>query len=349
MSGVRPARACSAVLWAAFLLVPSLPAGCGGEPTEAVVIYSSVDEPFAREVFAAFEKQTGIRVHFQPDTEAAKTTGLVHKLIQEKGRPRADVWWSSEAFGTQQLAAEGVLAAFEPATAADLPAAHRPAGRLWTAFAARPRVLVFNTNLVARADAPRSIHELTAAPWAGRLTMANPLFGTTRGWAAAIVAKLGEADGKQLLGDLRAACPVIAAGNSDVCRIVAGAADEDDVVLGLTDADDVWVRRGQGAPLDFLFLDQDEGQMGTLLIPNTVALVAGGPNPDNARKAVAFLCSAKVERMLAESRSRNVPLRPAVAAEYPDLAAPRPMEVDPGEVARHYVDLAGFLEETFAR
>ena len=44
-------------------------------------------------------------------------------------------------------------------------------------------------------------------------------------------------------------------------------------------------------------------------IPSTVALIRGGPNPDQARRLIDFLLSAEVERALAESDSRNVPVR----------------------------------------
>jgi iron(III) transport system substrate-binding protein len=65
----------------------------GGE----VVLYSSVDDFLLREVVAAFEAESGVRVRLVGDTEATKTTGLVERLLAERGRPREDVWWSSRA------------------------------------------------------------------------------------------------------------------------------------------------------------------------------------------------------------------------------------------------------------
>ncbi len=326
-------------------------AGCGGEAEQTVVVYTSVDPPFARQVFAEFEKETGIRVKPLFDPESNKTMGLVQQLLREKNRPRADVWWSGEWFGTLRLAEAGVLAEYESPVAADLPARFRDPAGLWTAFAARPRVLVYNTKHVARADLPTGIDELTAAPWKGRLTMANPKAGTTRGWAAAMIALKGREAGRRLLENLRASCPVISAGNSDVVRLVARAATPQDIVVGLTDADDVWVRKGQGEPVDMIYLDQGDGAIGTLLIPNSVAVVRGGPHADAARRLIDFLVSAKVETMLAESRSRNVPLRPAVAANFPQLRVDRITKVEASAVGEVYAsrEFAAFLRETFGR
>ena len=51
---------------------------------------------------------------------------------------------------------------------------------------------------------------------------------------------------------------------------------------------------------------------GTLWIPCSVALVAGGPQPQSGRRLVDFLASAEIEKRLYQSASRNVPVRPAL-------------------------------------
>ena len=49
--------------------------------TSEVTLYSSVDEPFARQVVAEFTRQTGIAVQLKLDTESGKTTGLVRRIL----------------------------------------------------------------------------------------------------------------------------------------------------------------------------------------------------------------------------------------------------------------------------
>ena len=49
----------------------------------AVTVYVSIDEPFAREVLAEFERRTGIKAVPVFDSEAGKTTGLVNRIIAE--------------------------------------------------------------------------------------------------------------------------------------------------------------------------------------------------------------------------------------------------------------------------
>jgi iron(III) transport system substrate-binding protein len=56
-----------------------------------VVVYSSVDEVFARPIAEDFEKETGIEVRLVPDTEETKSTGLLNRLIAEKQRAVAQL------------------------------------------------------------------------------------------------------------------------------------------------------------------------------------------------------------------------------------------------------------------
>ncbi|MFM8699189.1 MAG: hypothetical protein ACKOF7_11135, partial [Phycisphaerales bacterium] len=47
---------------------------------------------------------------------------------------------------------------------------------------------------------------------------------------------------------------------------------------------------------------------GTYVIPNTVAIVAGAPHPEEARRFIAFMLDAATERQLATVAARHVPL-----------------------------------------
>lgn len=58
-------------------------------PEQVVVVYTSVDQPFSEPILEQFEKTRGIRVLPVYDVEAAKTTGLVNRIIAEKNHPQA--------------------------------------------------------------------------------------------------------------------------------------------------------------------------------------------------------------------------------------------------------------------
>src|SRR5690349_15710826 len=116
--------------------------GCNrGPAAEEIIVYCGVDEPYASKIFDDFEKQSGIRVAVQYDIESSKSVGLAGKLEAERNHPRADVWWGSEAFLTTRLAEEGVLNAYQPAGAADIPAEFKDPLEYWTGVGLRARVL----------------------------------------------------------------------------------------------------------------------------------------------------------------------------------------------------------------
>lgn len=311
-----------------------------GESPDAdarVVIYCSVDSAFAEPILRAFEQRTGIDVHYIFDTEAGKTTGLVNKLIAERDRPRADVWWSSEIFGTMQLAARGVLEPYAPAGADDIPPAYRSPDLLWTAVGLRGRVLAYDPSHTAKDDLPRRWCDLTKPKYKGRFRMADPRFGTTRGHMATLLATWGRPAMENFYRDLRANDCLLTDGNAQsVLLLTRGLAD-----IVATDTDDVIVARARGDSVDMIMPeltspDRSVVVPGTLWIPCSVARVRDGPHRQAAHRLIDYLVSVEAEEKLHESDSRNVPVRPALRERLGASA--------PGEATVDYAAAAAQLD-----
>jgi len=284
-------------------------AGCErSDDRQVVTLYCSVDEPFARQVVAEFEKQTSIHVRLKPDTEAGKTTGLVRLIEAQRSNPQADVFWSSELFNTIKMGQDGLLAEYKP-PAQGIPPRYTDPGGMWTAFGLRARVVAYNTELVKKQDLPKKWREITHNRWSKKLGVANPIFGTTRGQFAAFLALWGEQEYRQFLTDLNKTIDNLMDGNATAARFVG----RGELLICATDTDDVYARQHRGEPVDMIY--QDMGDGGTLLIPNSVAMINGAPHPENARKLIDFLTSPTTERMLAKSDSRNIPVRAALRKE----------------------------------
>lgn len=290
----------------------------------AVVVYCSVDEPFARELFATLRGATGIDVQPVFDSEAGKTTGLVNRIIAEgdAGRPRADVFWSSEVFGTIRLARLGLLEPYRPSGTDDIPDEFHDRDWRWTGTALRLRVLGYNPQEIQAADLPARWDDLANPSFAPRLAFANPLFGTTRGHLAAMIATDGEARATAFLQGLRDGGALIVDGNSAAVRAVIDGRR----AFAATDSDDVRVAQRAGHAIAAHHPQFAGG--GTLSIPFTVAVVQSGPGPrDAVHRVVDYLVSAEIERLLAESASANIPVRrsvrEALGIEWPERAAVR--------------------------
>lgn len=324
-----------------------------------LIVYTSADADLARPIFESFTKQSGISISPVYDTEATKTTGLTTRLRAEKDRPRADVWWSSEPFGTIALARAGVLddstcMAAEadmqphggwPRTLRDqrwvsAPAEAGAKGPRWYGFGGRARVVVYNSKHVAAAEAPTSYSGMLAETFKGRIAMARPQFGTTRGHMALLCDAWGKGPFGEWLDALKGAGVRLRDGNSAVVRAVATG----ECHIGLTDSDDVVAGQREGWPVGMAFIKcpdpnakrvdrthprwaemQRVAKTGTLLLPNTVARVRGGPNPDGVPALIAFLLGKGTQRLMAQSDSRNVPVDPDLRRE---MAAWLPPEDD---------------------
>lgn len=281
---------------------PESSAGSAGE----VVVYTSVDDVFARPVAEKFQAKTGIAVKLVPDTEETKSTGLLNRLIAEKDRPVADVFWSGDPARATILKAKGVSASYHSPNAKGMAEGfHDPEGH-WSALSARARVIIYNTGLVPEAEAPHELAAFLDPKWKGKSCIANPLFGTTSMHAAALFAVRGEAGGKAFFEGLLANDVAVLSSNGEVKRRVAAG----DFAFGLTDTDDASMALREGKPVGVIY--PGAGGEGTLVIPNAAVLIAGAPNMENGQRFIDYLLTAEVEQALAESEAAQMPLRPGV-------------------------------------
>lgn len=268
----------------------------------------------------------------------------MQRLEQEAGQPRADVFFSSELFNTILLARKGVLEKYDPATAEDIPDRYRDSERRWTAIGLRARVLAYDLELTPPSMLPTSWEELAKPQYATNLAFANPLFGTTRGHVAAMFAGWGSQRAKAFLTGLRDNGAFITDSNSAALRAVLAFRSQ----TCATDTDDVYLARTrQGADdLDLRHLDMGDG--GTLLIPFSVALIKGGPNPKAGKRLVDFLVSEEVERMLAQSDSHNIPVR-ALLREELNMILPPESNISYDKIADHMDEAVQAVREILIR
>jgi iron(III) transport system substrate-binding protein len=320
---------------------------CGGRTSDrpapeqkTVTVYVSTDRVFSEPVLRTFEQRTGVRVNAVYDTEETKSTGLANRLLAEKERAQADVFWSNEPVRTLVLQSRSVLAPYTSASANDIPQAFKDLEGHWTAFSARVRVIAYNTKLVPEREAPVSVLDLADPKWKGQVAIADPRFGSTSFHAAALYTTLGDEKADDFFRRLKANGVKIVAGNSVVRDMVV----KGEVKVGLTDTDDVNVALEGGAPIAMVMPDKDG--MGVPMMPNMVSMVAGAPHPEEAKQMIDYLLSHDVEAMLAKSEAVQIPLRASVEGppNLPRIDAFKPMTLDYGKAAARVEDVTKRLE-----
>lgn len=317
--------------------------GCKGNrssPSATVVVYVSEDQVFAEPVLRDFERETGIKVQAVYDTEEAKSTGVMNRLLAEQTNPQADVYWANEPMRAAVLQQRGIAAAYVSPNAVEIPATFKDPNGYWTGFSARARVLLVNKNV---RDKPQSILAYTDPSRKNKAVIANPLFGTTTAEMAALFTIWGDDRGKAFLQEMKTNSVRISTSNGESADFVAlGQSD-----FGLVDSDDAFNRIQQGKPVETVYPDQQEGGVGVLILPNAAVLVKGGPHPTDARRLIDYLLSRETERKLAFADCAQIPLHPGVEmpAHVPRIEKLKTMAVDYAGVAVKMQQIQPFLKQ----
>ncbi|MCP4575769.1 MAG: extracellular solute-binding protein [Deltaproteobacteria bacterium] len=308
--------------------------------TRVVVVYVSEDQVFSEPILRDFEKETGITVKAVYDTEEAKSTGVMNRLIAEKDNPRADVYWANEPIRAEVLKQKGISAPYVSPNAKGIPAVFKDPERYWTGFSARARVLVVNNGVK---DKPETILAYTDPRWKGKSVMANPLFGTTTAEIAALFTIWGDAKAREFMAEMKRNRVTISTSNGESTDFVAARQYD----FSLVDSDDAVNRKRQGQPISMIYPDQGENEIGCFIVPNATVLIKGAPHPKAAKRLIDYLLSGETERKLAFADCAQIPLHPGIQTplELKSIKSLNVMRVNYGEVAKKMVEIQPFLKD----
>ena len=274
-------------------------------------VFVSLDQEFSEPLLKRFATELGFAIEQTHDTENAKTVSLVGHISEERAHPRCSVYWNNELANTVYLAEQGLLEPYESPSAADVPAMWKDPQHRWTAFAARARILVVNTELLPDPSQwPTSYKDFVDPKWKGRCAVARPTTGTTLTHFTAMKKVLGDEAFEAWFAGMRAHDVQVLNSNGATLQAVR----EGQLAFAFTDTDDYHVAREKGFPVACVFPDQHEGGIGTMLIPNSVALIKNGPAPAKAKQLIDKILSRQTEALLAAGDSAQLPLRSGIPA-----------------------------------
>ena len=301
--------------------------GCRPTRQNAVTVYVSEDQVFSEPILKDFERESGIKVNAVFDTEEAKSTGVMNRLLAEQANPQADVYWANEPVRADVLRQREISTRFRPVNATGIPDQFKDSNGYWTGFSARARLMVVNKAAKAK---PSSILAYMDSDRKGKAVIANPLFGTTTAQMAALFTVWGDEKGKRFLDSLKANQVKLSTGNGESADFVSSGEFE----FALVDSDDAVSRVRQGKPIDIVYPDQGDGEIGVLVLPNAAVLIRAGPNTENGRKLIEYLVSGETERKLALADCAQIPLHGDVTPpkELKTIAQIKPMKVSYAEL-----------------
>ena len=238
-----------------------------------VVVYAALDREFSEPILQDMAEVLKLNVLPRYDVESNKTVGLANAIIAEKNRPRCDIFWNNEILHTLRLQEAGLLEAWTCEPAKRFPSEFVSSENQWYGFAARARVLIVNTDLVAETDRPDSIDDLLDPKWKDKCCIARPLFGTSATHAAVTFEKLGDEKAADFYRRLAENAEVLG-GNKQVAQKVAAG----QFAFGLTDTDDAIIEIENTNPVaSFLIKVMIDPEH--FLFPTRFALSKTAPTP----------------------------------------------------------------------
>lgn len=278
---------------------------------QSLTVYSSGPGALIDRLAVDFTEQTGIDVNvFQ------STTGQVMaRLESERANPLADVVISASWGSAEALSAEGLLHAYTPPNADNVPDFLKADDYLAQGVAALS--LVWNKN--SDTPVPSDWDDLADAAYANQITMPDPAqSGAAFELVTGLLTARGEEQTWALLASLMDNGMIVPGPNARALNPVLQGAKS--VVFGAVD----YIALGQqasGEEIDVIFPDS-----GTVIAPRPMMILDSSAVKDEAEQFINFILSDQGQRRVAQSYL--MPARSDVDALRPTLDELTLIDVD---------------------
>lgn len=278
----------------------------------ALNVYSIWPDPYARPMFAAFEKDTGIHINYLRFSSGV----ALARIIAEKSAPQVDVLFGGpiETFTAGEL--QGVFAPYRPASYAALPDRFKDPKGYWTAIADDPLCFMFNTEFLEKhhLKTPDSWQALLNPAFKDELQMADArTSGTavTRIFSILSVYNRNEKEAFDYMKKLRKQVQVFTkSGGGGTLPIGLGQA-----AGGIFFLVDALYTQQKGYKVAISFPKEGAGSA-----PEGIALIQGAKNVEAGKKLIDWATSPAMQSLYEKDKINFVPANPKVQVA-PDIAA----------------------------
>jgi iron(III) transport system substrate-binding protein len=169
----------------AMLAAALIVAGAGLCAQESVSVYASCDEALAKQLFAKFSEETGIKVNF------VRLSGgeAISRMEAEKENPQASVWVGGVGLDHITGKVKGLTTPYKSRAAAGIATMYKDPQNYWTGLYIGPVTFFTNNKRAAELGIkpPTSWADLIKPEYKGYIRMADP---RTSGTAYAVMSTL---------------------------------------------------------------------------------------------------------------------------------------------------------------
>jgi iron(III) transport system substrate-binding protein len=261
-------------------------AGCSKTGVTPIVVYS----PHGKEMLTSFAREYE-QAH--PDRAVQwldmGSQDVYDRIRTERENPQADIWWGGPMTAFSRAEREGLLERYAPSWDSVSVPAYRSREKFWYGTFLTPEVIMYNSNRITPAQAPKDWDDLLDPVWRGKIIIRSPLAsGTMRIIFSSIILREmqrggGPASGLDWLRRLDANTKTYAA---DPTQLYIAVAREEGLVT-LWDLPDVMLQvETHHYPFAFVL-----PASGTPVITDGIALVHGAKHPDEAKGFYEFVTS----------------------------------------------------------
>ena len=283
------ASACVAALVATGFVAIGVAPAAAADGT--LTVYSGRGEELIQPLLDQFSADTAIAV----DVRYGDSADLALLIDEEGASSPADVFLSQSPGATGYLDGADRLRKIAPSTLRNVDTRFRASDGRWIGISGRVRVLVYNTDLVKKADLPDSVLDLTKAKYRDEVALA-PSNGSFQDFVTAMREIEGEKVTRKWLAGMEANGASGYASNSAIVEAVA----RGEVPMGLVnhyyaalakDAD-------PSVPIEnHVFLNRD---VGSVILVTSAAILDSTDDRALAERFVKYLLSESAQQHLAE-------------------------------------------------
>lgn len=256
----------------------------GGAQAGELVIYNASDNVNSAIVAAFTEKHPDIEIKLV----SGSTGPITERAIAERANPQADIVYLVNNVALEQLKAAGVFEPYEPKDSKLLPDFRDPDG-FYSKHFATTMCMVVNTDRLAERGLPMPTtwEDLIKPVYRNEISLPSPLKSGTGG---AILTTFVDAFGWTFVENLNENVYQYSDGGSGGAQL----AGTGEVTIGLSYDTTCYSIKSAGRPVEVVF-----GR----ITPNVTeggGLVAGGPNPEEAKLFLDFMASEEAAKVLGE-------------------------------------------------
>ncbi len=270
----------------------SAPAGAQSTLDQAkkegkVVWYSSLGLSLAQKICDSFNKK-GLGVTCELNRDGSER--IFQKVMQEAGANLwiADVVHTSDISHYLDFKTRGMLARYSPAGSERFRPEFRDRDGFYAVLRGTPYVIMYNTQKVAKVEAPKRWKDLLDSKWKGKLVHAHP--GYSGVVLTGMTGLLG-AFGWDYYAALAKNNPLVVQSAEDPPMKVSGG----EAWVGVTGEYNVYRAAKKGNPIEIVFPEE-----GVPFIASANAILAKAPHPGAARVFTDYLFGKEGQQILAD-------------------------------------------------